>query len=83
MYLKFFRLFNKKAINIISVGARIILFIAFLLAFGSLIGGAWVFFGYYIPYKKNVLYPGIAIFIQNLAIFIRCVHLFYYLIFIF
>lgn len=66
------------------VGARIILFIAFLLAFGSLIGGAWVLFGYYIPYKKDTLYPGIAIFIQNLAIFIRFVwYLFFFIFYLF
>ncbi|CAF0877021.1 unnamed protein product [Adineta steineri] len=53
-----------------QVGARIMLFISFLLAFGSLIGGAWVLFGYYVPYKSDKLYPGIAIFSQNLAIFI-------------
>ncbi|CAF3328105.1 unnamed protein product [Rotaria sp. Silwood1] len=46
-------------------GARIILFIAFLLAFGSVIGGAWVLFGYYVPYKSDKLYPGIAIFISS------------------
>ncbi|CAF3894117.1 unnamed protein product [Rotaria sp. Silwood2] len=56
--------------EILCVGARIILFIAFLLAFGSVIGGAWVLFGYYVPYKSDKLYPGIAIFSQNLAIFI-------------
>lgn len=54
------------------LGARIILFIAFLLAFGSLIGGAWVLFGYYIPEGKKI-YPGIAVFCHNLAIFIRFV----------
>lgn len=55
------------------IGARVLLFIAFLLAFGAVIGGAWVLFGYYIPYKKDKLYPGVAIFVQNLAIFIRFV----------
>ena len=54
-------------------GARIVLFIAFLLAFGALIGSAWVLFAYYIPYKKDVLYPGFAIFGQNVAIFLRSV----------
>ena len=56
-----------------NLGARILLFIAFLLAFGAVIGGAWVLFGYYIPYKKDTLYPGVAIFVQNVAIFIRFV----------
>ena len=56
-----------------DIGARVLLFIAFLLAFGSVIGGAWVLFGYYIPHKKDKLYPGVAIFVQNLAIFIRSV----------
>lgn len=49
------------------------LFLAFLLAFGALIGSAWVLFAYYIPYKKEVLYPGFAIFGQNVAIFLRSV----------
>lgn len=56
-----------------SIGARVLLFLAFLMAFGSVIGGAWVFFGYYIPYKKDTLYPGVAVFVQNLLIFIRFV----------
>ena len=55
------------------IGARVLLFVAFLMAFGSVIGGAWVFFGYYIPYKKDTLYPGVAVFVQNLLIFIRFV----------
>jgi len=60
------------------VGARVVLFVAFLMAFGSLIGGAWVLFGYYVPYKSEKIYPGIAIFSQNLAIFIRFVFFFSY-----
>ena len=60
-------------LNICFIGARIILFIAFLLAFGALIGGAWVLFGYYVAYKKDPIYPGVAVFVQNLAIFLRFV----------
>jgi hypothetical protein len=69
--------------NILFTGARIILFIAFLLAFGALIGGGWVLFGYYVAYNKSPIYPGIAIFTQNLAIFIRFVLLFSHFRFIF
>ncbi|UJR22980.1 hypothetical protein I4U23_026007 [Adineta vaga] len=50
--------------------ARSLLFISFLLAFGSLIASAWLLFGYYIFHKKDTIYPGIVIFSQNLAIFI-------------
>jgi len=81
-YILFLFIINTKW-NVLFIGARIILFIAFLLAFGSLIGGAWVLFGYYVPYKNDKLYPGIAIFIQNLAIFIRFVLVFSHFIFIF
>ncbi len=69
--------------NILFIGARIILFIAFLLAFGSLIGGGWVLFGYYVAYKKSPIYPGVAVFVQNLAIFIRSVLVFSHFMFIF
>jgi hypothetical protein len=53
------------------------------MAFGSLIGGAWVLFGYYVPYKSEKIYPGVAIFSQNLAIFIRFVFFFSYFNYIF
>jgi hypothetical protein len=75
-YVLFSSMIKYTKYDILFVGARIILFIAFLLAFGSLIGGAWVLFGYYIPYKKETIYPGIAIFLHNLAIFIRFVPIF-------
>ncbi|CAF2466510.1 unnamed protein product [Rotaria sp. Silwood2] len=53
-----------------QIGARFVLFISFLLVFGSFIASAWVLFGYYVTYKKDRLYPGLAIFVQNLAILI-------------
>ena len=56
-------------------GARLFLFFSFLFLFGSLIASAWVLFGYYISSKRSTFYPGLAIFIQNLAIFIRFVWL--------
>ena len=55
------------------IGARSLLFISFLLAFGSLIASTWLLFGYYVFQKREPLYSGIAIFGQNLAIFIRFV----------
>ncbi|CAF1379747.1 unnamed protein product [Adineta ricciae] len=51
-------------------GARSLLFISFLLAFGSLIASTWLLFGYYVFQKREPLYPGIVIFGQNVAIFI-------------
>ncbi|CAF0773361.1 unnamed protein product [Adineta steineri] len=51
-------------------GARSLLFISFLLAFGSLIASAWLLFGYYISHKQGNLYPIVMIFVQNLIIFI-------------
>ncbi|CAF0789183.1 unnamed protein product [Rotaria sordida] len=59
---------NKNSIG--QIGSRFILFISFLLVFGSFIASAWVLFGYYVTYKKERFYPGLAIFGQNLAILI-------------
>ncbi len=58
------------------IGARLFLLFSFILVFGSLIASAWVLFSYYIPHRKEKLYPGFAIFGQNLAIAIRLVRLF-------
>ncbi|CAM2718672.1 unnamed protein product [Rotaria socialis] len=57
----------------VRIGARLILFISFIFVFGSFIASVWVLFGYYVAYKKERLYPGLAIFGQNLAILIRYV----------
>lgn len=52
-----------------TTGARIWLFLGFLLAFGAIISAAWIMFGLYIvPNKPNVM-PGVSIFIQNALIF--------------
>jgi len=57
-------------------GARIWLFVGFLLSFGSLIAAAWVLFGPYVadntdpdPDKRLPVGPGVSIFLQNLFIF--------------
>ncbi|GCB80029.1 hypothetical protein scyTo_0016086, partial [Scyliorhinus torazame] len=49
-------------------GARIWLFIGFMLMFGSLIASMWILFGAYVVPKANV-YPGLAVFFQNALIF--------------
>ncbi|XP_048459005.1 transmembrane protein 50B [Rhincodon typus] len=49
-------------------GARIWLFIGFMLMFGSLIASMWILFGAYVVPKINV-YPGLAVFFQNALIF--------------
>jgi len=56
-------------------GARIWLFIGFMMGFGSLIAAFWILFGEYLvpnesnPFKPVHSYPGVAIFMQNLLIF--------------
>ncbi|XP_048396092.1 transmembrane protein 50B-like [Stegostoma tigrinum] len=49
-------------------GARIWLFIGFMLMFGSLIASMWILFGAYVVPRINV-YPGLAVFFQNALIF--------------
>ncbi|NXT12749.1 TM50A protein, partial [Prunella fulvescens] len=50
-------------------GARIWLFLGFMMAFGSLIASMWILFGGYVVKEKPVVYPGIAVFFQNAFIF--------------
>ncbi|XP_038077443.1 transmembrane protein 50A-like [Patiria miniata] len=54
-----------------QTGARIWLFVGFLLAFAGLIAASWILFG---PYVVNKVfkdpYPGVAIFLQNFLIFL-------------
>uniref|UniRef100_A0A3B3S2Y9 Transmembrane protein 50A n=1 Tax=Paramormyrops kingsleyae TaxID=1676925 RepID=A0A3B3S2Y9_9TELE len=53
-----------------QTGARIWLFIGFMLAFGSLIASMWILFGVFVVHRKcDTVYPGIAIFFQNAFIF--------------
>lgn len=52
-----------------QTGARIWLFIGFLLSFGSLIASAWILFGIYVVPQKNPFWPGVAVFLQNTLIF--------------
>jgi len=58
-----------------TYGARIWLFIGFLMAFGSLIASAWVLFGPYVANNtgegtdKISVAPGVSVFLQNLFIF--------------
>uniref|UniRef100_A0A8C4NEQ9 Transmembrane protein 50A n=1 Tax=Eptatretus burgeri TaxID=7764 RepID=A0A8C4NEQ9_EPTBU len=52
-------------------GARIWMFVGFMMAFGSLIASMWILFGAYVVYRKTEtpVYPGVAIFFQNAFIF--------------
>jgi len=52
-----------------QTGARIYLFIGFLLAFGSLIAASWILFGFYVVENVQPDWPGIATFLQNALIF--------------
>ncbi|XP_059997009.1 transmembrane protein 50A isoform X3 [Lagenorhynchus albirostris] len=56
-----------------QTGARIWLFIGFMLAFGSLIASMWILFGGYVAKEKAIVYPGIAVFFQNAFIFFGCI----------
>nr|AIN50147.1 transmembrane 50B-like protein [Salmo salar] len=49
-------------------GARLWLFIGFLVMFGSLIASIWILFGGFVVPKKD-MYPGLAVFFQNALIF--------------
>ncbi|XP_054324694.1 transmembrane protein 50B isoform X2 [Pongo pygmaeus] len=53
-------------------GARVWLFIGFMLMFGSLIASMWILFGAYVTQNTDV-YPGLAVFFQNALIFFRCI----------
>ncbi|XP_060073030.1 transmembrane protein 50B-like [Ylistrum balloti] len=53
-----------------QTGARVWLFLGFLLAFGSLIAASWILFGFYVVQgDQQYQWPGIAIFLQNALIF--------------
>ncbi|KAB5582104.1 hypothetical protein PHYPO_G00183340 [Pangasianodon hypophthalmus] len=52
-----------------QTGARVWLFIGFMLAFGSLIASMWILFGGFVVPAKAAVYPGIAVFFQNAFIF--------------
>lgn len=54
-----------------STGARIWLFVGFIFGFGSLIAGCWILFAAYalVP-DAPVVWPGVAIFLQNSFIFL-------------
>ncbi|KAM6979040.1 transmembrane protein 50B-like [Tautogolabrus adspersus] len=49
-------------------GARLWLFIGFMMMFGSLIASIWILFGGYVVPQKQVA-PGLAVFFQNAFIF--------------
>lgn len=49
-------------------GARLWLFIGFMMMFGSLIASIWILFGGYVVPNKEVA-PGLAVFFQNAFIF--------------
>lgn len=53
-----------------QMGARIWLFLGFLLQFSSLIASCGVLFGMYVAQAKQPEWPGVALFLQNFFIFI-------------
>ncbi|CAH1227214.1 transmembrane protein 50B-like isoform X2 [Branchiostoma lanceolatum] len=60
-----------------QTGARVWMFIGFLLAFGSLIGASWILIGGYVVnpsalHKQNQ-YAGVAVFLQNALIFFSAI----------
>ncbi|KAI0224538.1 Transmembrane protein 50A [Lamellibrachia satsuma] len=52
-----------------QTGARIWLFVGFLLSFASLISATWLLFGAYVVPQKSDVYPGIALVLQCSLIF--------------
>ncbi|CAH8855168.1 unnamed protein product [Trichobilharzia szidati] len=49
-------------------GALICLFVAFSMAFSSVIASCWILFGGYVAAGKKPVWPGIAILLQNLLL---------------
>ncbi|KAA0202288.1 hypothetical protein HAZT_HAZT005720 [Hyalella azteca] len=56
-----------------SYGARIWLFLGLMISFGSLIGSCWILFDGYVVAGFTPVYPGVAVFLQNLFIFFSSV----------
>lgn len=52
-----------------QTGARVWLFIGFMLGFGALIAACWILFGVYVVPNKHPVWPGVAVFLQNAFIF--------------
>jgi len=51
-------------------GAKIWFFVGLMMSFGSLLGAAWVLFGRYVVPGAAPVYPGVAVFLQNVFIFV-------------
>ncbi|XP_015781391.1 transmembrane protein 50A [Tetranychus urticae] len=49
--------------------ARTWLFVGFVLGFSSIIAATWILFAAYVIPNKQVIYPGIGLFLQNILIF--------------
>lgn len=49
--------------------ARVWLFIGFVLGFASIIAATWILFAVYVLPGKQVIYPGLGLFLQNVLIF--------------
>ncbi|XP_032834213.1 transmembrane protein 50A-like [Petromyzon marinus] len=52
-----------------QTGARVWLFVGFMLSFGALIASMWILFGGFVVTKQENVYPGLAVFFQNAFIF--------------
>jgi len=52
-----------------QTGARVWLFLGFMLAFGALIAACWILFGVYVVRQVTPDWPGVAVFLQNALIF--------------
>jgi len=50
-------------------GARIWLFIGFVLGFGAIIAAVWILFAAFVIPGKDQAYPGVGLFLQNVLIF--------------
>lgn len=52
-----------------QTGARLWLFIGFVLGFASIIAAIWILFAAYVIPGKDPAYPGVGLFLQNILIF--------------
>ena len=55
-------------------GTRVFLFLGLMLSFGTIVAAVWILAGDYVPSHQHI-YGGVAVLLQNILIFVRCVGL--------
>ncbi|KAL7644051.1 UNVERIFIED_CONTAM: hypothetical protein RMT77_004863 [Armadillidium vulgare] len=55
------------------MGSRVWFFLGLMLTFGSMIGACWILFGGFVIPKVDPQWPGVAVFLQNMFIFLSSI----------